>query len=206
MRQAVRDNFKSFNTKFEGYLDFMYGDVKNLVTTGMGNLIDPIGQALSLPWVNADGSPASQQQITDAWNAVKARTDLNQKGGRAYKSVTSIRLTDDGINQLFMSRADSNEKYLKKTYPGFDNWPADAQLALHSMAWAMGPAFKFPTFKADVNADPPDFAKAAIDSHMNAAGNPGLVPRNAANKKLFENAAAVLKYNADPDKLYYPGD
>ncbi len=100
MRDSVSKAFKSFNTKFEGYLTYMYGDVKNLVTTGMGNLVDPIGQALSLPWVNSDGSPASQQQITDAWNAVKARTDLNQKGGRAYASVTTIRLTDAGIDRL----------------------------------------------------------------------------------------------------------
>ena len=206
MRNSVSSAFKSFNTKFEGYLTFMYADVKNLVTTGMGNLIDPIGTSLSLPWVNSDGSPASQQQITDAWNAVKARTDLTQKGGKAYKSVTTIRLTDEGIDQLIQRRLKSNESTLRSTYPGYDSWPADAQLAVLSMAWAMGPAFKFGTFKKQVNGDPPDFAAAATSSHMNDAGNPGLVPRNAANKKLFENAAAVLKNKADPDKLYYPGD
>jgi GH24 family phage-related lysozyme (muramidase) len=206
MRDSVSSAFKSFNTKFEGYLTFMYADVKNLVTTGMGNLIDPIGAALSLPWVNSDGSPASQQQISDAWNAVKARSDLTQKGGKAYKSITTIRLTDEGIDQLIQRRLKSNESTLRSNYPGYDSWPADAQMAVLSMAWAMGPAFKFGTFKKQVNGDPPDFAAAATSSHMNDAGNPGLVPRNAANKKLFENAAAVLKNKADPDKLYYPGD
>lgn len=64
MYQSVRDYFNTFQTKFEGYLPFMYLDVKNLVTTGMGNLIDPIGAASSLPWVHkSDGSPASPEEI-----------------------------------------------------------------------------------------------------------------------------------------------
>ena len=207
MRDSVSRPSKSFSTKFGGYLRAYMVSVKNIITTGMGNLVDPVGQATGLPWVNSDGSAATQAQITAAWNAVKARTDLNQKGGKAYASVTTIRLTDAGIDQLIQSRLQSNETILKKNYPGFDNWPADAaSWPIHSMAWAMGPAFKFPKFAKDVNADPPDFTSAATDGQMNATGNRGLVPRNTANNKLFLNAAtAVLKNKADPDKLYYPG-
>ncbi len=206
MRTAVSKAFKSFSTKFEGYLTYMYGDVKNLVTTGMGNLIDPISTARNLPWVNSDGSAASFQQITDAWNAVKARTDLASKGGKAYESVTSIRLTEAGIDQLIQSRLASNEKTLRGTYPDYDSWPADAQLALLSMAWAMGPAFKFPSFTKAIKKSPPDFTTAAAQCKMDETGNAGLKPRNVANKKLFLNAAAVLANGANPDTLYYPDD
>jgi GH24 family phage-related lysozyme (muramidase) len=205
MRDSVAQAFRSFSVKFEGYLKFMYQDVKNLVTTGMGNLIDPIGQALSLPWVNADGSPCSQQEISDAWHAVKARTDLAQRGGGHYESVTSIRLTDEGIDKVIQSRLKSNEAVLRQRYPDYENWPADAQLGILSMSWAMGPAFKFPKFMGHVNASPPDFTTAADDSHMSTEGNGGsLVHRNEANRQLFLNAAAVIANGADPSALYYP--
>lgn len=202
MRASVKAAFLPFSSKFEGYLPFMYADVKNLVTTGMGNLIDPIGAALALPWKNPDGSLASQQQITDAWNAVK-NAGMSQRGGGAYKSVTTIRLDEDGIQQLISGKLDNNEGILRSRFPAYDSWPADAQLALHSMAWALGPAFKYPKFQAAVNQTYPDFTTAAIESHMSDVGNPGLVPRNDANRQLFQNASAVLSQNLDPDVLYY---
>ncbi len=99
-----------------------------------------------------------------------------------------------------------NENYLKRQEPfsAFDNWPADAQMALLSMAWAMGPAGpgNFPRFSAA--CENLDFNGAARECEMDATGNPGLVPRNLANKTLLSNAAVVRDQGLDASVLYYP--
>lgn len=206
MRPSVLAIFRAFSTKFEGWLPYMYLDIKGLVTTGMGNLIDPIGAALELPWKHPDGSLASQDEVRAAWTLVKSRVDLAPKYGTAFAGLTTIRLDKDGIEQLIARRLGQNEAYLRKRYAGYALWPADAQLGVHSMAWAMGPGFHFPAFDAAVNRSPPDFDAAATASHMNATGNPGLVPRNKANFELFTNAARVVRSGADPATLYWPGE
>lgn len=203
MYQSVRDYFNTFQSKYEGYLSFMYLDVKGLVTTGMGNLIDPIDTALGLPWVHkSDGSPASQDEIVAEWNTVKNRTDLASHGGGSFSSVTSLKLNDDSIQNLIVSRAESDEAYLKDRFSDWDSWPADAQLGVLSMAWAMGPGFHFPKFEAAAIAQ--DWETAAKESHIDTTGNPGVIPRNADNLTLFENAAAVAQSKADPSILYFP--
>ena len=204
-RESVEANYTDFTTKFEGKLPFMYLDVKGLVTTGIGNLIDPIGAALSLPWVHTNGAPASQDEIRSAWNAVKARQDMKLRGGGAFAGVTDLRLTDDGIRQLVNDKLRANEAILRKRFPTYDNWPADAQLGLLSMAWAMGPNFRYPKFEAAVNALVPDFAAAAKESYINDANNPGLRPRNVANESLFMAAADTLKNNLDVTAINWSG-
>lgn len=206
MHPSVAAIFRTFSTKFEGYLPYMYLDIKGLVTTGMGNLIDPIGAALGLPWKRPDGSLASQDEIRAAWNLVKSRIDLAPKYGTAFAGLTRLRLDKDGIEQLIARKLRENEAYLRRRFRGYDRWPADAQLGLHSMAWAMGPGFHFPAFDAAVNREPPDFLAAATASHMNETGNAGLIPRNRANVVLFTNAARVLESGADPSALYWPGE
>jgi hypothetical protein len=207
MQQSVRDYFNLFSAKFEGRLGFMYLDVKGLVTTGVGNLIDPIGSAMLLPWVHkSDGTPASTTEISQEWNDVKSHQEMAPKGGGYFGSMTQLMLTDDAIDSLVLSKLEENERYLKNRFPQYDNWPADAQLGLLSMAWAMGPSFKFPRFETAVNSRPPDFDMAAIESHMNDAGNPGLTPRNVANVLLFRNAASAVIRGMPFSTLYYPSD
>lgn len=206
MYQSVVDSFIPFSKVFEGYLPFMYLDVKGLVTTGMGNLIDPISSAMSLPWLKADGTYASQGEIAQEWQAIKAKQDMKLRGGGAFKSVATLHLDENGIQQLIASKLFQMESSLVGKYPGFPNWPADAQLGLLSMAWAMGPKFNFPKFQAAVNAVYPDFVTAAQESHMNESGNPGLIPRNVANNVLFLNAADTLRNGGLLDQLiWHPG-
>ena len=201
LRDAVLANFVGFSTPLEGKLTYMYTDVKGLVTTGMGNLIDPMNTALALPWQSADGSAATQSQIQDAWNAVKQAYPKIQSSGPATMGLTSIRLTDAGVAQLVNSKLKQNDEYLSSRIPGYALFPADAQLAIHSMAWAMGPGFisTFKTFLASLSKNPPDFASAAGECGMQTAGNPGVVPRNTADVVLLNNAAAVAGGGGDPE-------
>jgi GH24 family phage-related lysozyme (muramidase) len=209
MHPSVRNVFFDFSKQFEGALHFMYLDIKNLVTTGVGNLIDPVGLALPLPWTDKDsGAAADAGTITAEWNNVKSRTDLSPLGGGAFESITSLRLSDDAVANLVDGKLSQNETTLLMTpeFGGFASWPADAQLGLLSMAWAMGPAFAqaghWPTFRADCAAS--DFAKAATDSRMAEAGNPGLIPRNQAEEMLFLFASRVQAQGLPVDQLIYP--
>ena len=204
LRKAVLQSFTDFTTKFEGYTPFMYTDVKGLVTTGIGNLIDngSSAPAMGLGWKKPDGTLASESEIDQAWHTVKGAWPGVQSAASA--KLTNLRLDKEDIEKLVALKLKQNHEILRSKYPGYVKWPADAQMGLHSMAWAMGPAFNFPAFTSAVNKPVPDFAAAGVQAHMNEAGNPGLVPRNQANKVLFANAAQVLAKKANPDTLYWP--
>lgn len=196
-RTSVVNSFVDWSKAFEGYLPYMYTDAKGLVTTGMGNLIDPIGMALGLPW-KSGGSPASQAQIQAEWQKVKSAYPGVQSTGDA--AITSLRLDKDGIVQLVTGKLKQNDAYISSNLPGFADAPADAQLAVHSMAWAMGPGFvkSWTQFRnAFINGD---YAAAAAQSHMQGVG---IDMRNLANKLLLTNADIVKKKGLNPDHLYY---
>jgi GH24 family phage-related lysozyme (muramidase) len=208
MRSTVRDAFFDFNEPLEGVVSWMYLDIKGFVTVGVGNLLPNPESAAVLPFF-PDGSPdapASDAEKRQGWHDVNARQDLARVGHRAFPSVCNLRLSNGDIRALVDTKLLSNERTLLGTFPQFPNWPADAQLGLMSMAWALGAGFPatWPRFTAACRAL--DFASAAAECRMQEAGNPGVIPRNNANEALFRNAAKVQKpeNGYDPDTLYYP--
>jgi hypothetical protein len=215
MYDSVQSQFRTFSEQFEGCVSYMYLDIKGLVTVGVGNLIDPVALATALPFrfktrpgIATPGAPASPDQIAAEWQRLKSNPGLAQKRFNFFDPVTELELPDDALDHLIAKRLTGNESFLKRQQPfnAFDHWPADAQLALLSMAWAMGPAGPggFPHFCAA--CETLDFTGAALECKMNEAGNPGLIPRNIANRTLLSNAAAVLAQGLDPSSLYYPKD
>src|ERR1051326_4447536 len=215
MHPSVQSQFRAFNEPFGGSIPFMYADIKGLITVGVGNLIDPVTLATALPFrfknkpgIAAPGTLASKDQITAEWQKLKNDPTLAKRGHTACEPITDLELNDSAIDALIAQRLAGNESFLKKqsSFKDFDTWPADAQMALLSMAWAMGPgAFSgFPHFSAACQQK--DFKTAAAQSRMNEAGNPGLVPRNKANFLLFSNAAVVAAPGSglDPATLFYP--
>src|SRR5271155_1846273 len=217
MYPVIQSSFPTFSAKFEGRVPFMYVDVRQLVTVGVGNLIDPLAVAQTLPFrfknrpgITAPGSPATADQIAAEWQTVKSNLTLATKGYTACEPITQLELSDDAIDSLILTRLTQNESFLKRQqwFQNFDAWPADAQLGLLSMAWAMGPAGPggFPSFRAACQNL--DFNTAAAECKMSEAGNPGLIPRNQANFTLFSNAAIVHQSGAQgslqASNLYYP--
>lgn len=217
MFPAVQSGFPTFSTKFEGRVPYMYLDVLGLVTVGVGNLVDPVLAAQALPFrfknrpgVAAPGSAATADQIAAEWQMLKNDSSLKTRGYKACEPITQLELSDDAIDSLVIDRLTKNESFLKRQpwFQDFDTWPADAQLGLLSMAWAMGPAGpgNFPSFRAACQRL--DFNTAAAQCKMNEAGNPGVVPRNQANFTLFSNAAIVVVGAAQGGlqraNLYYP--
>jgi GH24 family phage-related lysozyme (muramidase) len=206
LQPGVISNWVAVNQPLEGVLPFMYTDALNLVTTGMGNLVDssqsgsstPWAPALALPWKNPDGSLADQATVIAQWQAVK--------NGGVNSSVnagplTTIRLDADGIQQAVQTTLDSNEALLRSYFPNWDNLPADAQAAIMSMAWAMGAGFPatFVQFTADINAG--NFAQAANDSNFQGVG---VSQRIAMDKAMLNNAQIVADNGYDPTVLYWP--
>lgn len=200
MRDIVRSAFVQFTTAFEGCVPYLYQDVKGLVTVAIGNLVDPIQYALPLPFVDrVTGTPAARDQIAAEWLRVKGDASLARLGHRAAERITTLRLTDEGVASLVARKLEQNDAHLKGRFPYIEEWPACAQLAAHSMAWACGPAFRFPLLEVAFRAE--DWETASQQCHMNEAGNPGLVPRNRANVTLFLNAQRVRDYKLDPELL-----
>ena len=205
MKTSVSDIFPSFSTTYEGRLNFMYLDIKQLVTTGIGNLIDPISLALPLPWTpkSDPGRAATPDEVTAEWNLVKSDPDgRSQRGGAAFGSVTTLQLSDAAIDDLVVQKLNGMAAFLQQRaeFAAFEDWPADAQLGLLSMAWAMGPGFQFPKFQAACASL--DFTTAASECQMSETGNAGLHRRNEANRQLFLAAADAVAGNLDPNEVH----
>lgn len=219
MKDSTRAYWLEFNRPLEGRVDYMYLDVKGLVSTGVGNLIDATRAPLTAPtdaeraqshaiaegldWHDSDGSSATAEVVDGAWDTVKARMDLASHGGGAFRDLTTLRLTDDEIDRVVFAKLDEMESVLKGRTPfaDYDNWPADAQLGLLSMAWGMGPAFDFPRFQGFVAAG--DWDSAADECRFNPEVGT-IVLRNDRDQQLFRNAAAVLAGGYDPEVLVFP--
>lgn len=201
----------------------MYIDSKGYVTTGIGNLIgttpkNPLeavikSEALRYPWKRDDGSLASREEILSAFETVK-NSGMNNAGGGNQTHLTNISLDRSFIYDLFDEKAEEFESRLKEDFPLFDQWPADAQLALMSMSWGLGPAFArgFPKFTAAANQLIPDFeqmAKEAFSRDFTAAYAKfpeiaGKISRNMAHESMFMNAAKALQSKANADILFWP--
>lgn len=202
MKPSVRAGFVGFTQPLEGCVPWMYLDVLGLVTTAIGNLVDPIAMAMPLPWTHGDGSLASRNEIASEWLKVKSDPVAAKRGHLYTEGITSLRLTPEGVDLVVSRKLAQMDAYLASRFPDWEEWPADAQLATLSLSWACGPAFRFPALDQALRER--DFAMAAGDCHINEQGNPGVVPRNRANVSLYRNAAKVLAYKLDPDTLVWP--
>jgi len=207
MHAAVKNSFIAFNEPIEKRVRHMYLDKKGWVTVGVGNLIDPIDDdvlagktALDLPFVykpgekNA-GKPANRADIEAEWKLIKGKKELSKEGYKACAKITKLELLDPEINKFVIAKLEEMENELKllSAFRDLEQWPADAQLGLLSMSWALGTSKLrggWVNFKAACAKQ--NFDTAAKHSHIVDADNPGVIPRNIANLRMFKNAAAVL--------------
>lgn len=204
MKDSVASVFFAFSTQFEGRVEYMYVDAIGKATIGIGNLIDPVELALPLPFVFKNGGQlAGDADIRADFTAVKSDPTLPKRGHLACRDITRLMLTDPDINNLVTSKAAQFENHLKgrPEFAAFDDWPADAQLGLLSMAWALGPAFRFPNFQKATAAS--KWLAAANESHMDDHLGGSLVHRNAADRALFRNACYVAANGLSASDLWY---
>jgi peptidoglycan hydrolase-like protein with peptidoglycan-binding domain len=227
LHQVVVETFPAFTQGFEGHTDYPYTDIKGFVSVGDGLLIDPLPMALALPWTLGNaGPPASPSQVTADFQKLKDNyAAKTANGGRPpsaaeQQALTTIRLSDAAVGAQVAKKMAGNQQSLTAQYPGIAAWPADAQMAAHSISWAWGPGFASvwnriqsglgDAFRNAVNSSPPNFAQAAqavnvADQYeMTHNGNAGMAPRAVANQTLLANAHAAVTGNSDPNSLFYP--
>ncbi|MFJ2775243.1 peptidoglycan-binding protein [Kitasatospora sp. NPDC087315] len=217
MQQSVQDAFIPFTEPLEGRVHFMYLDIKSLVSTGVGNLLDAddpsnlgsnahlLPDAFTLNWVDKNsGASAAHADIEQEYQTVKSSGTshalLPQK-----EAVTTLRIDDAAIDGLITSKLADFESQVKgrAAFSDLDNWPAEGQLGLFSMVWALGPLFHFPNFEAAASADPVDWLTMARESHMTDTDNPGVVPRNVLDGLLFTLAGWKASTSGDFTQLAY---
>lgn len=216
MRASVVSNWLKYNEPNEGVLAFMYTDAHQppIVTTAMGNALESVGAATTLPWrlpahpsnayglagAASESDPlADEGTVAEQWLAV-----LNGPPNSSVNAgpLSTVRLSPSGIQQAVDTALTSNETILRRYFPGWDNMPADAQCAIMSKAWAMGPGFpaQFPTFTELVNAG--KFKEAIDAGHYHGVGTQN---RQAQEDACLANADAVQNGVGDPATLYWPG-
>jgi len=208
MHQSVKNALHDFLKAYEGKVNYMYLDVKGLVTVGVGHLIDPVNMALKHEFrTKGGGGPVSGGAITAEWQTVKSRKDLMLKGAAAFAPITSLELSDNGIKSMVTSSANAIETYIKtnasakKFYANFDSWPADAQLAFMGVAWGGIPIPQFGWHKFPEACRVEDWDTAAAECTITS---PIAAGRNEAHKTMFLNAAAVKSNGDDITQLSWP--
>lgn len=200
------EQYHAFSAPLEGRVPTMYCDCLGLITTGVGNLINTLTQAEALPWKLSDGSPAPLESVRADWHKLHDNAQYYAKRAWFVYSKTMLcHLDEAGIDALVRRTLASNEAIIKKRFPEWDSFPADAQLAIMSIAWAVGAGFyqKFGNLAKCIGAQ--DWEGCVATCKIREDGNPGVVPRNAKNRFCFHNAALVKTHGVDTSVLYWPG-
>lgn len=201
MRESVRTSFADHVAKYEGRCTWLYLDTKALVTTGVGNLVDPISLALPLPWLRVDGTAATEQEIRSDWWAIKGTPSLAVRGANAARAVARLHLDECEVDRLVARKRDEFWSHLVAYFPEATAWPADAQFGLLLHAWAVGPhAHRRGWPKMTRAMEAGDWLTVAEECVMPKA-RPA---RNEAHQRCFQNAAAVALADGDRDTLHYP--
>jgi GH24 family phage-related lysozyme (muramidase) len=204
VRLVVRDRWLEFTEPLEGGVPYFYADIRGLITIAYGDLVDPLSAALGLPMLRLDGTYATRDEITAAWLTVKGDPSAATRGHLYARGLTTLRLSPQGMSDLAQAKLEANDAVLRARLTGWEDYPACAQMALHSLAWACGPGFHFPKLASACAVG--DWDAASIHIQMNewspeGRHNAGLVPRNRANRTLMLNAARVRDYHLNPDIL-----
>lgn len=213
MRDSVPAGFRALTGLKEGFVKHMYLDKYGLVTTALGNLIDTSPKSnimggtitnagLNYPW-KVGGRKATKEEIMSSWTAVKNSQHLKLNGGGTHGTIPGniVRLDDSDVESIYRITLEDFENKIRGYFPSYDSWPADGQLGVLSMAWALGPNFSrsYPRFTAAANGIVPDFITMAQESTI--SDNKG---RTDAQAKAFSNAAEVVRAGGDPDTLHFP--
>lgn len=213
MRSNVAHLFPQVTAELEGVFTSPYSDVKRLITTGAGILIDPIERCLKLEWWIGDRR-ATEAEVRGDWAEIKERAramsddDLQHWTATMQAPLTNIRLKADYVDALTLRRAHLNFDYIvKHLIPGLVDAPADAQMGALLLSWAVGAGFDKTTpprteFVEACNAG--DWLAAAAGARLREEGNRGVIPRNKHMMLCFSNAATVTARQLDPAALWWP--
>lgn len=188
LRSEVRTGWLAFNAPLEGRVRTMYRDtaVGGYVTTGVGFLIDPYQLAQAMPWLHEDGTEASDEDVLAEFRRVRELPPAQEWHHYLATDGTGLHISDDTIDNECMRRLGANVALIVGTFPEFVTWPAEAQQAVCSIAWACG---------AGCWLHWPHLTAAALRWDWQACADACTIVRNpkrsAATRALFLAAAAL---------------
>lgn len=202
MRSTVAFAWPTFCAQYEGICSWMYCDTKLKVTTGIGFLIDSVAAAQALPWWKADGKLASPAEVEVEWRRVKALTALAPRGGFAYASSAVLHIMRADIDRVLMEKTAQFWARLSETLPDIESFPADAQMAVLDEAWQNGPGFL--DLRSGGNYVWAGTRAALLSQNFDLAADhvPGTGARAGRRRRLFHNAAEVVRLELDPERLW----
>jgi len=237
MHPPVKNNFMAFTERFEGgALDWMFLDILGRVGTAYGIDLDYNGsgqspsveisrqqglpKAKALQWVYRNTSKiADDAAVQQEWETIKSKPFGKQYAAGYFKQYTKLQLTAKSMTDRVISLLSSNERMLKSNpaFKDFEQWPADAQLAVLGLSWnGVGhltghthgtlkdpQAFREACQKLDFRA------AASLCDMVAAPHNGSIARRSVAQKQLLLNAAAVIEEESfarmyQRPVLYYP--
>src|SRR5882724_2530773 len=118
MRPNIEHLFPQYSGDLEGVYLSVYADVRRLLSTGMGFLVDPVDRALALEWWIGDRRATDREVIND-WHAIKDRalqmTDTQMQHWTAMMQapLTSVRLRRDYVDQMTVKKLHANYDYVE---------------------------------------------------------------------------------------------
>jgi hypothetical protein len=226
MHASVVPALRQFLGHGEGDINYMYLDSRpgdRKVTTGIGFLIDPLAKCLQehstnrLPWYRG-GNRATDQEVRQEWEQVKGMQDFARgQSGRAFQGRTALdlRLQQHNIEQYFRQTAQDYRQQLmegSQRFAQFDTYPADAQMGILALAWAVG--------AGGILASYGNFRTACFRRNWRVAGNESgwttaTAGRRSQVRQMFYNAAAIeaqleqdrqagAQPSFDPTRVYFP--
>jgi len=206
MYPSVAQAFRPLSGRLEGIFDTMYPDIVGLVTTGLGNLIDASANKAVPPWSPAlmwtwrdrlTGQAVSEAEVVREWQRMKDNAELMEAGPGRKRAAAKLYLDQGEVDRLFNWRLHADEQILRRRFPGWDGFPADAQMGILLRAWASGASFDWPKTVANILAR--DWRSAA----ENAQSRKTNANRNAAIKGHFLAAADVEAGAGARDVLHF---
>ena len=126
-------------------------------------------------------------------------------GARSASSVSVFRRSARAALQVVTARFSSepfavDESALRKRYVALSAWPADAQLGLGVVAWALGSGFANSEFRQAVSAI--DFMRAA--EVVSLGKDPTSITILGIARSALRNGAVVIAHDLDPEIVYWP--
>ncbi len=147
MHQSAKEQIVDHLAWFEGYVPYMYLDSLGLVTTGIGNLLDPYSKyGKRVQFRRADGIPASDAELKAEFDLVKSKTtpggnapQAAYRSYRAFEPITKLRATLADISLAVLEAVRQHEAAALQYFGrDFETAPADVQVVLVQMSYAGG--------------------------------------------------------------------
>jgi GH24 family phage-related lysozyme (muramidase) len=207
MHASVLPALRSFLGTHEGVCNFMYLDTRGLVTTGIGNLIDPRNRAYAYSWLrNSDNAVATRAEVNAEWDQIKHRQADRVRGGLYFRQFATLHLTDAELQRIFNLKATQFDTSLARIFPQWATYPADAQLAMLVHAWALGTGrlrSGWPRYTASCTRR--DWRAASTECEWRGMNQ----QRLRGMREMFQNAAALEESNQrgfhfDLTRVHFP--